>query len=269
MTLGRAITCDRAGNVFVAGGFSLTAGFSGTNLISTALLDMFLVKYDANGNRIWARRAGTSVAPPSNGPYNYEGYALAADRDGNVLVSGYFQSRASFGTNVLTAVLTNQPDVFLAKYDTSGSVLWANPRAARWPISAERWPRIGVATPISPVHSWARRSSIPPPPAVLARRTCSWPCMTRRAGWSRCGVPAAWARTRTGSGRGWTRQRDYWRGPFGAGGIWHRPAGLCRREGGFRHEGLLLQPGCCAPHHQPASRCQHRPGLKCGARCSR
>ncbi|HOC57030.1 MAG TPA: immunoglobulin domain-containing protein [Verrucomicrobiota bacterium] len=124
---GRTVTCDPAGNVYVAGGFSLTANFGGTNLVSTALLDVFLVKYDSNGNRIWARRAGTSTAPPANGPYNDEAYALAADPDGNILVSGYFQSQATFGTSVLTANLTNQSDAFLAKYDTTGNVLWAKP----------------------------------------------------------------------------------------------------------------------------------------------
>lgn len=122
---GRAVTCDCAGNVFVAGAFSGAANFSGASLVSVAALDAFVVKYDSNGNRLWARRAGTSLPPAGGGSYNDEATAIASDPDGNVFISGYFNNQATFGTNVLTAALTNQPDIFLAKYDAGGNVLWA------------------------------------------------------------------------------------------------------------------------------------------------
>ena len=121
---GRAVTCDSAGNVFVVGSFSGTAGFSGTNLISTAGYDAFVAKYDSALNRIWARKGGTSLSPPGAGNYNDEANAIVADREGNVFVAGYFNRQATFGLFTNNAASTNQPDIFLVKYDGNGNVLW-------------------------------------------------------------------------------------------------------------------------------------------------
>ena len=106
--------CDNHGNIYVTGIFGDSIRFGG-NIISTpfqALQSMFLVKYDSNGNVVWARQSiGTS-----------QGLGVTNDQYGNTFVTGGFEDSVSFGSNRLGAVSV---DFFIAKYDPNGNVLWA------------------------------------------------------------------------------------------------------------------------------------------------
>ncbi len=116
---GRAIGCDRKGHVYVAGSFYGSAGFGAIGLNSTGDRGIFLAQYNAsNGSVLWARQAG------STGQSDDEALALCADREGSALVSGYFQNQAFFGSNTVSTLTSNTPDVFLAKYDVAGNLLW-------------------------------------------------------------------------------------------------------------------------------------------------
>src|SRR6266436_4285675 len=56
---GRCVSTDAGGNVIVIGDFqSPSIIFGTTTLTSAGNYDMFLVKYDASGNVLWAKRAG-------------------------------------------------------------------------------------------------------------------------------------------------------------------------------------------------------------------
>lgn len=55
--------------------------------------------------------------------YN-RGQSIAVDDDANVYVSGYFQSSVSFGSSTMNAV--GFRDIFLAKYDKNGVLLWVD-----------------------------------------------------------------------------------------------------------------------------------------------
>ncbi|NBV21840.1 MAG: hypothetical protein EBS05_07955 [Proteobacteria bacterium] len=50
------------------------------------------------------------------------GKAVAVDQAGNVFIGGYYSGTASFGTNTLTS--NGAQDGFLAKYDSTGQLLW-------------------------------------------------------------------------------------------------------------------------------------------------
>ncbi|HEX7413447.1 MAG TPA: T9SS type A sorting domain-containing protein [Bacteroidia bacterium] len=115
---GNAVATDKSGNVFITGYFqSPTLTFGTYTLTNAGSGDVYIAKYDANGNVLWAKRAGGSVGD--------EGNAVCADATGNVFLTGYFQSPTiTFGTYTLTNAGTN-PNIFIAKYDPNGNVLWA------------------------------------------------------------------------------------------------------------------------------------------------
>jgi hypothetical protein len=109
---------DSAGNLLVGGSFASSAITFGTvSLVNSAVTtpDTFLVKYDLNGNVLWARRAG--------GIKGEVIYRLAVDSSDNCYVTGFFQGSATFGSFVLTSA--GGFDVYVAKYDSSGNVVWA------------------------------------------------------------------------------------------------------------------------------------------------
>jgi hypothetical protein len=101
-----AITCDASANVFVSG--YCLGSIEGNPYYANG--DLFLAKYDTDGNRVWLRQWGT---------FNAEhGYSLDTDSDGSLYLSGY-TTGALYGTRM------GGRDVFLARFDASGNQLWA------------------------------------------------------------------------------------------------------------------------------------------------
>lgn len=112
--IGYAISVDLAGNSYVTGSFEGTATFGSTVLTSRGT-DIFVAKYGVDGALLWARQAGGTNADA--------GFGIAADRAGNCYVAGYFTGQADVsGTNLTTS---GTYDLFLAKYNTAGNLLWA------------------------------------------------------------------------------------------------------------------------------------------------
>ena len=112
---GQSITTDASGNVYVTGYFQSTASFAGTNITSPAgLADIFIAKYNSSGILQWVRSAGGAL-------YDY-GEGIATDASGNVYVTGRYQGTATFGNTTITSA--GSSDVFVAKYNTSGTLLW-------------------------------------------------------------------------------------------------------------------------------------------------
>ena len=121
--IGNSLDLDGSGNVVVTGYFGTTVDFdpgAGTsNLTSALAADIFLAKYDASGNYVWAKSMGGTGADIGN--------SLALDGSGNVVLTGSFNGPADFDPSTSTANLTNvgSSDMFLAKYDASGNYVWA------------------------------------------------------------------------------------------------------------------------------------------------
>jgi Tfp pilus assembly protein PilZ len=109
-----ATAVDAAGNVYVSGTFSDIADFGNTTLTSYGDFDIFLAKYSIAGNLVWVRQMG--------GASRDHGYGVAVDASGHVYQTGVFQATAAFGDTTLTS--HGDFDVFVAKCDSEGNLLW-------------------------------------------------------------------------------------------------------------------------------------------------
>jgi len=111
------VAIDSQTNVYITGYFHNTTTF-GTNVLSAPQSDLFLAKYDRDGNCLWARAGGS--------PTDAVGRSLVLDGNGNVIVTGAFVTSLFSGTNLLTGTGgTPNYDVFVAKYAANGTLLWS------------------------------------------------------------------------------------------------------------------------------------------------
>ncbi len=116
-------TCgDKNGNFYVTGRILATTTF-GSVVLNTvgAGSNFYLVKYNASGIVMWGRTFNT----PNSSAI---GYSVCADNNGDVIVSGTYNSPTlTIDTTVLTNVSNGSlPDLFLVKYDTDGNIIWVN-----------------------------------------------------------------------------------------------------------------------------------------------
>ncbi len=114
------ICADANGNVYITGYFQSPTITFGTTILNhddtTGFTrNIFVAKYDANGNPLWAKKASGHAMS----------YGICVDTDNSVYITGGFgySTNISFGSTTL--VNRGGYDVFIAKYDTDGNLLWA------------------------------------------------------------------------------------------------------------------------------------------------
>lgn len=114
---GLAIKTDSKGNSYVTGFYSGIAKFGVKTITSAGLQDVFVARYDRNGNLVWVVSAGGTQADIGN--------AINVDNNGNVVITGEFAGTAKFGTFTLNSTAGNV-NVFTAKLDSAtGNFIWA------------------------------------------------------------------------------------------------------------------------------------------------
>jgi len=116
-TTAKSVATDSIGNSYVVGNFSGTVTFGGTSMTSAAQ-DVFVVKYDAAGAVIWARKA-------CSGTGSEYGNDIAVDTSGNYYITGSFEGTAIIGGTTFINATTYGQDIFLAKFNSSGTLMWA------------------------------------------------------------------------------------------------------------------------------------------------
>jgi hypothetical protein len=99
------IAVDFDGNAYVTGS---TNGSFGGSIVAGS--DIFLVKYDSAGNRLWVRQLGSTGSDEATG--------VAVDGEGNAYVTGFTEGDLG-GPNA------GRYDAFLVKYDPNGGLLWS------------------------------------------------------------------------------------------------------------------------------------------------
>ncbi|MHC4843463.1 MAG: SBBP repeat-containing protein [Planctomycetota bacterium] len=113
--VGLAISLDDSGNCFLIGTFYDSVSFDECSLASRGECDVFIIKFNTDGNVIWGNTAGGIDAD--------SGFAIAVDKSGDIFVAGSFMGTAQFDS--MTVVNnSNEHQVFLAKYDVDGRVIW-------------------------------------------------------------------------------------------------------------------------------------------------
>lgn len=121
-TYATKLAVDTAGNVYVRGGFDSDMTIGTSNLVVSAgsTENAFIAKFDSSGDLIW-------IQQPQGGNVGEGG--VTVDPAGNVYVSGYFDANLDFGGGITLASAANNNalfgDAFLAKYNSSGVVQWA------------------------------------------------------------------------------------------------------------------------------------------------
>ena len=124
------LAIDKDGNQILAGSFTGRVIVAGTQLASQGGRDIFVVKTD---------KAGTALFAPKQFGGKDDDFAtgLTVDKDGNILVAGTFQSTARFGDKTIS-VMGDRPEirqVFVAKLDSKGDVLWVKRAGSVYPLT--------------------------------------------------------------------------------------------------------------------------------------
>ena len=114
-TFGYELTTGAEGAIYLLGDFNGTLGFEGQSIESGGESDVFLARLGAGGSLEWLQTFGGSKKDT--------GRSLGMDDLGNLLVVGDFRSQASLGPLALGSV--GGSDIFLARVDPQGNVVWA------------------------------------------------------------------------------------------------------------------------------------------------
>jgi len=112
------VATDAQGNVFVGGSFQGTIDLGAGELTSTGLTDAYVAKLSSAGTIAWSKRYGSS------GHHQYAQH-VAADPQGNVLVTGHFRGTIDFGGGALSDISNFFEDIFIAKLDGAGNHVWS------------------------------------------------------------------------------------------------------------------------------------------------
>jgi gliding motility-associated-like protein len=124
----RAVKTDAAGNVYSTGFFGSNTGsnpvdfdpgFAVYNLTGFGGTDIFVSKINKDGDFVWAKQIGGTLLE--------EGSGLALDALGNVIISGFFTGKidADPGAGIYNFNAFGDEDIFVAKLNVSGDLLWA------------------------------------------------------------------------------------------------------------------------------------------------
>lgn len=124
------ITTDRLGNVYITGNYSGLLDcepgpgtYYLTDLDSSSSNNAFIIKYDNNGNLIWAKKIEGTVLQGTA-----VGSAIKTDESNNLYVSGLFTETIDFDPGIgiinMTSLLGSS-DIFVLMLDSIGNFVWA------------------------------------------------------------------------------------------------------------------------------------------------
>lgn len=127
------ITMDASSNLYITGYFGTATldfdpGTGTANLTRQGGIDMFIAKYDASGNYVWADDIGGAAGNPNV-------RSIVLDASANVHVAGTITGTVDFDPSAASSPLStsSSTDVFFAKYTSAGAYVWAKTIAGSGP----------------------------------------------------------------------------------------------------------------------------------------
>jgi hypothetical protein len=92
-----------------------TVDFGGGTLTSAGDHDIYVAKFGPNGDHLWSKRFGDAD--------DQDGYSIAVDGSGNVIIMGALEGTVDFGGGALTSA--GGYDIVVAKFGSDGAHLWS------------------------------------------------------------------------------------------------------------------------------------------------
>lgn len=115
------VQADAQGNVYVCGAIRQLANFNGMPVTTYGGQDMFIAKYDCQGNLCWVKTAG--------GQYDEYLNSFKLDGLGHIYLTGNLTANSLHTVNFFDTIVGANGsiiDMFIAKMDTSGNLMWVN-----------------------------------------------------------------------------------------------------------------------------------------------
>ena len=115
-------------HLYVTGGFNDTGIFDNKSLISSGDRDVFVARYDDDGNLIWIQQAGSIGRDESRGIHVFRRRDPLGPQAVSVLITGDYVESMVFAKGLQNEhkfESNGGRDIFIAKYNQSGRLLWA------------------------------------------------------------------------------------------------------------------------------------------------
>ncbi len=121
---GFSVACDKSGNVYISGNATSSSHIASIGAYQATyggIGDAFLAKFNSSGTLQWATYFGGGGIDQAN--------SIACDTSGNVYITGYTNSTTGIATaqayQATKGGSSTDRDAFLAKFSSSGNLLWA------------------------------------------------------------------------------------------------------------------------------------------------
>lgn len=111
---------DSTGSLLVCGDFVTQTDLGGGPIFGATAANMFVARYDANGNHVWSHSIPAQV-----GSYLFSQTGIAVGPQDELVLAGYFIGPYTFGNVTLTTSNSPYSDAFLAKYSSTGDFISA------------------------------------------------------------------------------------------------------------------------------------------------
>jgi len=118
---GNAITTDTNNNVYITGFTTSQTGIATSGAYNTKPSSVFLVKFTSSGSLAWGTYYGATYSAGSG-----YGNGITTDANNNIYLTGFTESKSGFATSGAYKTIGDSihGDVFLAKFNSSGSLAW-------------------------------------------------------------------------------------------------------------------------------------------------